>query len=83
MTGGLNITLFSYDGDLDFGLIVCREMVPDVWNLIDYLKDAIAEMVGLVPPEEPPAKPAKKAAARKPAKKAAARKSAKKAAKKF
>ena len=28
MTGGLNITLFSYDGSLDFGLIACREMVP-------------------------------------------------------
>ncbi len=28
MTGGLNITLFSYDGHLDFGLIACREMVP-------------------------------------------------------
>ena len=47
ITGGLNITLFSYDGSLDFGLIACREMVPDVWNLIGYLKDAMAEMVEL------------------------------------
>ena len=60
MTGGLNITLFSYDGDLDFGLIVCREMVPDVWNLIDYLKDAMAEMVSLVPQEKPKKRPAAK-----------------------
>ncbi len=49
ITGGLNITLFSYDGALDFGLIACREMVPDVWNLIGYLEDAMAEMVALVP----------------------------------
>jgi WS/DGAT/MGAT family acyltransferase len=49
ITGGLNITLFSYDGSLDFGLIACREMVPDVWNLIGYLEDAMAEMVALVP----------------------------------
>lgn len=49
MTGGLNITLFSYHGSLDFGLIACREMVPDVWNLIGYLQDAMAEMVALVP----------------------------------
>jgi hypothetical protein len=49
LTGGLNITLFSYDGALDFGLIACREMVPDVWNLIGYLEDAMAEMVALVP----------------------------------
>ncbi len=46
-TGGLNITLFSYDGDLDFGLIACREMVPDVWNLIGYLQDAMRELVEL------------------------------------
>jgi diacylglycerol O-acyltransferase len=48
MTGGLNITLFSYDGDLDFGLVACREMVPDVWNLIGYLQEALAELVALV-----------------------------------
>jgi hypothetical protein len=48
LTGGLNITLFSYHGSLDFGLIACREMVPDVWNLVGYLQDAIAEMLELV-----------------------------------
>lgn len=47
MTGGLNITLFSYNGKLDFGLIACREMVPDVWNLIGYLQDAMQELVDL------------------------------------
>jgi diacylglycerol O-acyltransferase / wax synthase len=46
-TGGLNITLFSYEGDLDFGLVACREMVPDVWNLIGYLQEALAELVEL------------------------------------
>jgi len=49
ITGGLNITLFSYDGNLDFGLIACREMVPDVWRLIGYLELAMAEMLRLVP----------------------------------
>lgn len=48
MSGGLNVTLFSYDGDLDFGLIACREMVPDVWHLIDYLAEAMDELVALV-----------------------------------
>jgi WS/DGAT/MGAT family acyltransferase len=47
LTGGLNITLFSYNGALDFGLIACRELVPDVWNLIGYLADALAELVEL------------------------------------
>ncbi len=49
MTGGLNITLFSYDGHLDFGLIACREMVPDVWNLVGYLEDALAELLAALP----------------------------------
>ena len=48
-TGGLNITLFSYDGHLDFGLIACREMVPDVWNLVRYLAEALDELVALLP----------------------------------
>jgi WS/DGAT/MGAT family acyltransferase len=52
MTGGLNVTLFSYDGTLDFGLVACREMVPDVWKLIGYLELAMAELLRLVP--EPP-----------------------------
>lgn len=47
LTGALNITLFSYNGALDFGLIACRELVPDVWNLIGYLEDALAELVAL------------------------------------
>lgn len=53
LTGGLNITLFSYDGKLGFGLTSCREMVPDVWNIIGYLEDALAGMVALVPPTKP------------------------------
>ncbi|MEP6667389.1 MAG: WS/DGAT domain-containing protein [Nocardioidaceae bacterium] len=47
LTGALNITLFSYDGALDFGLIACRELVPDVWNLIGYLRDALDELMAL------------------------------------
>jgi WS/DGAT/MGAT family acyltransferase len=47
MTGGMNITLFSYDGSLDVGIIVCREMVPDVWRITGYLSDALDELVAL------------------------------------
>lgn len=47
VTGALNITLFSYNGSLDFGLIACRELVPDLWNLIAYLQDALTELVKL------------------------------------
>jgi hypothetical protein len=41
---GLNITVQSYNGNLDFGVIACRELVPDVWDLIDYLNDALSEL---------------------------------------
>ncbi len=71
MTGGLNITLFSYNGALDFGLIACREMLPDVWNLITYLQEAMDEMVALVPGH---ATAEKAAATQGGAKKTAARK---------
>lgn len=48
LTGALNITVFSYDGSMNFGLMACRELVPDVWNVIDYLRDAVAELEQLV-----------------------------------
>lgn len=43
-SGGINITVMSYAGSVDFGIIVCREMVPDVWNMIDYLHEAVDEL---------------------------------------
>jgi len=41
---GLNITVQSYNGSLDFGIIACRELMPDVWDLMDYLGDALQEL---------------------------------------
>ena len=34
---GLNITVQSYLDVLDFGLVSCRELVPDVWDLTDMI----------------------------------------------
>lgn len=34
---GLNITVQSYLNTLDFGLVSCRELVPDVWDLTDMI----------------------------------------------
>ncbi|MBP2703820.1 wax ester/triacylglycerol synthase family O-acyltransferase [Microbispora sp. RL4-1S] len=53
VSGGINITVFSYDGMLDFGVIVDRDMVPDVWDIIDYLGDALAELVALADAQGP------------------------------
>lgn len=41
---GLNITVQSYNGSLDFGLVACRELLPDLWDLIDYLHEATDEL---------------------------------------
>jgi diacylglycerol O-acyltransferase len=45
--GGINITVLSYDGHLDFGIVVCRDMVPDVWAVASYLRDALTELTEL------------------------------------
>jgi hypothetical protein len=39
---GVNITVQSYRDTLDFGLVSCRELVPDLEDLADLLVDEIA-----------------------------------------
>lgn len=41
---GLNITVMSYLGRLDFGIVADREQMPDLWSLIGWLRDALAEL---------------------------------------
>jgi diacylglycerol O-acyltransferase / wax synthase len=41
---GLNITVMSYAGHLDVGILADREQMPDLWNLIEGLKDSLAEL---------------------------------------
>jgi hypothetical protein len=41
---GLNITVVSADGRMHFGLLACRELVPDLWALLDHCVDAVAEL---------------------------------------
>ncbi|MGW4425235.1 WS/DGAT/MGAT family O-acyltransferase [Streptosporangium sp. NPDC004631] len=50
MSGGLNITCFSYDGSLDFGVLACPDRVEDVWRLMGHLQEAMDELVELVGP---------------------------------
>jgi WS/DGAT/MGAT family acyltransferase len=38
---GLNITVIGYLGQLHFGLLSCRELVPDIDNLAGYLVDEL------------------------------------------
>jgi WS/DGAT/MGAT family acyltransferase len=41
---GLNITVMSYCGHLDFGIVADREQMPDLWSLIDWLRDEVEEL---------------------------------------
>jgi diacylglycerol O-acyltransferase / wax synthase len=41
---GLNITVMSYRGHLDFGIVADREQMPDVWSLIGWLGEALEEL---------------------------------------
>ncbi|WP_433518579.1 WS/DGAT/MGAT family O-acyltransferase [Nonomuraea sp. CA-143628] len=45
VSGGVNITAFSYDGSLDIGVVTDREMVPDAWELADDLRGALDELL--------------------------------------
>ncbi|RKS76855.1 WS/DGAT/MGAT family acyltransferase [Actinomadura pelletieri DSM 43383] len=47
ITGGLNITVFSYDGKVNVGIVACRDLVPDPSELVDHLVDALDELKDL------------------------------------
>jgi diacylglycerol O-acyltransferase / wax synthase len=42
---GLNVTVFSYGASVDFGFLVCPELVPQPWRLVDGVHEALAELV--------------------------------------
>src|SRR5579859_1661676 len=41
---GLNITVMSYCGRLDFGIVADREQMPDAWALMGWLGEALEEL---------------------------------------
>jgi diacylglycerol O-acyltransferase / wax synthase len=54
---GLNITVMSYNGDLDFGLVGDRDQIPDLWVMIDWLREGLDELLPRQAPD-PEAAPA-------------------------
>jgi diacylglycerol O-acyltransferase / wax synthase len=42
---GLNITVMSYCGHLDFGIVADRDQMRDVWKLMDWLGNALEELL--------------------------------------
>ncbi len=43
---GLNVTVLSYQDQVQFGLLACRKLVPEVNELGDYIDDALGELLG-------------------------------------
>lgn len=41
---GLNITVQSYLDSLDFGLVSCRELVPDLWSMVDAIVEDLVSL---------------------------------------
>ena len=59
---GLNITVMSYLGQLDFGIVADREQMRDVWSMIDWLGEELAVLM----PKRPKRARAKQTAAAEP-----------------
>jgi diacylglycerol O-acyltransferase / wax synthase len=62
---GLNITVISYRDSMFFGLIACRELVPDLDRMADYVVEELAIVLALVVAEtaagnEPAAAPVRR-----------------------
>ena len=41
---GLNITVMSYWGHMDFGIVADRDQMRDVWCLMDWLRDELGAL---------------------------------------
>ena len=42
--GGLNMTVMCYMDSLDFGFLVCPELIPDPWQLADAMHEALEQL---------------------------------------
>jgi WS/DGAT/MGAT family acyltransferase len=43
---GLNVTVLSYQAEVQFGLMACRKLIPELRQLGDYIDDALGELLG-------------------------------------
>ena len=51
---GLNITVMSYLGSINFGLVACRELAPDLDRLAHCIVDATEELIKATAGSRPP-----------------------------
>jgi hypothetical protein len=52
---GLNITVMSYRGSLYFGLIACRELVPDLDVMAGFLREELDDLTAAAGRHQGPA----------------------------
>jgi WS/DGAT/MGAT family acyltransferase len=45
---GLNITVMSYMDHVDIGFMVCPELIPQPWELVDHVAEAMSELLAAV-----------------------------------
>jgi diacylglycerol O-acyltransferase / wax synthase len=50
---GLNVTVWSYVDSMNFGIVSCPEMAPDLWDLTDALRDELGVLVKRARTEDP------------------------------
>lgn len=77
----LNITMVTYDKNVDFGITACRRTMPQAQRLIDYMEQALTELedaAGLLNNQARPVKKSSASAIEKPTNKKPARKGRKK-----
>jgi WS/DGAT/MGAT family acyltransferase len=72
---GLNLTVQSYNGQLDYGFVADRDLVPDLWILVDLLHESMEELHLCAQPEHSTS-PVASVAKRTPGKRAAPKKAA-------
>ena len=74
----LNVTIQSYNGSLDYGLIACKRTVPNLDKFADAMRAAQQELLGLMNADADVPKPAKAKPAAKPVTKPKAKPTARK-----
>jgi diacylglycerol O-acyltransferase len=77
----LNITMVTYDKNVDFGITACRRTMPQAQRLIDYMEQALTELedaAGLLDKQARPVKKSNASAIEKSKNKKPARKARKK-----
>ncbi len=52
---GLNMTVMSYNGHCDFGIVADRDQMPDLWRLMTWLGEELRALMPAQPAEPEPA----------------------------